>query len=582
MASCTSAQAVPDAAIVVDDGGVDTGPPPRDSGTDAGPPPLVIDRRCPGDPGCATSGDMGLAAGAARRAIAPDPSTFELLTLDVNMNRRYDPMDGDTFGDTNGDGVFDGAWMAGFGIARPATGVHTENPPWARALCLENGDTRIAFVALDVVGLFVDEVDLIRERVAELDPSIDYVTVAATHDHESRDTIGIWGVSITQTGYSEPYMSHVREQSAQAAVEACARLEPTNVENASFFLRDVDTSSEPGLQADTLRYVGDLRDPFILDDQVRVMRFVPDDGVSADGGSTIATLVNFASHAEYEGARNTIISSDYVGWMRNGIEDGAIGPDGSLHPGVGGTTVFINGALGVQIGPNSIHPASWDGTPTVDDVPRARVVGDQLAYHVLSALDAPREIDDSAELAFRSARFLVRVENTRYHLAFAAGLFGRREIFEFDPRRRVGPFNTPHLRTEIAVIDVGRAQMITSPGELDPLLFVGVAGERAHTPAGRPVVDATRVNPPDLALAPTTGHLLELARSDARDADDVWLLGLTNDFLGYFVPPFDWELATDPYLSEADGAHYEETNACGPDVWPEVQRLTRELLAWHE
>jgi hypothetical protein len=554
----------------------------RDTGTDAGPQPLVVEQYCPGSPGCETGGDMGLEAGAARLPIAPDLSMAETLTVDVNMNGEFNPEDGDEFGDTNGNGAYDAAWIAGFGVGRGATAIHEENPPWARALCLANGDTTIAFVSLDIVGLFIDEMELIRGRVAELDAAVDYVVVSSTHDHESRDTVGIWGASISDSGYSSEYMEFMREQAAQAVAMACDALEPANVENASFFLRDVDTSSADGVQTDVPRYVGDNRDPFILDDQVRVLRFTPDDGEAPDGSGTISTFVNYAAHPEYEGSRNTIISSDFAGWMRIAIEEGALGPDGVTHPGVGGTTVFVNGALGSQIGPNYIRPAEWDGTAVPDEgAASARVVGEQLGWHVLNALDAPSESNDSVELGFRRARFFLRVDNTNYHVGFSTGLFGLRELFNYDPRRPVRRgFNVPDVRTEVAVIDIGRAQMISMPGELDPLLFVGVSGDRAFTPPDEEVVDPDQPNPADLSLAPTSGYLIELAREDARAADDVWLLGCTNDFLGYFVPPFDYELGPSPYLSEAEGDHYEETNSVGPDGWPEVERLTRELLDW--
>jgi hypothetical protein len=560
------------------DAGTDTRTTP-DAGSDGGPQSFTVERSCPGSAGCEAGGDLGLEAGAARLPIAPDLSAAEVLIIDTNGNGELNEGDGDTFRDTNGNGTFDGEWIAGFGTGRGATAIHEENPPWARALVLRNGDVTLAFVALDCVGLFVDEIDLIRERVGVLVPDIDYVVVSATHDHEGRDTIGIWGASSADSGYSETYMTFLREQAAQSIAMAHASLELANVQNASFFLRDVDVSSEPGIQTDVLRYVGDNRDPFLFDDQVRVMRFVAEDGAFGDGGETISTLVNYAAHPEYQGSRNTVMSSDFAGWMRNGIEDGALGPDGEVHPGVGGTTVYINGALGVQIGPNAIHPAQWDGTAVPDEGDEAaQVVGEQLAYHVLAALDAPREELDSFPLAFRTTRFLLAVENRFYHIAFATDLFGLRELFNYDPARSVSARNQPFLRTEVAVIDMGRTQMITMPGEIDPLLFVGVEGDRAFTPEGRPVVDPDQTNPADLSMAPRTGHLLDRARDDAAAFDDVWLLGCTNDFVGYFVAPFDYELGSTPYLLEAPGDHYEETNSLGPTAWPEVARMTGELL----
>ena len=551
------------------DAGADVGPP---DGGPLGTQPLVV-RACPGSPECPSGEDVGIRAGATNRPIAP--TAFETMLVDVDGDGRYEPDEGDTFEDLDGDGTFDGVWMAGFGNARPAAAVHGENPPLANALCLENGDTRLAIVVVDVVGLFSDEVELIREEVRELDATLDYVLVAATHDHEAPDTVGVWGESVGRTGYDEDYMGYLRAQSARVVADACDALEDANVENASFFLRSVDVSSDDGIQLDVQRYVGDLRDPFILDDQVRVLRFV-----SQDGMRTISTLVNFAMHAEYEGASNSVISADVVGWLRLAVENGVLGPAGVMKPGVGGTAVFINGALGVQIGPNHIRPATWDGEPTPEANRRARVVGEQLGYHVLTALDTPTETVDSVPVGFRAAHLLVPVDNGRYHLAFAAGLFGRRALYEFDELRGLRPGNVPHLRTEIAVLDIGRAQMIATPGELDPILFVGVDNDRAFTPPGVDVVDLSRPNPPDLSLAPRSGHLLEHAREDARTADDVWLLGCANDFLGYFIPPWDWQLAARPYWEEAEGAHYEETNALAPTTWPEIERLTRELLAW--
>ncbi|MCZ7683139.1 MAG: hypothetical protein M5U28_31765 [Sandaracinaceae bacterium] len=79
-------------------------------------------------------------------------------------------------------------------------------------------------------------------------------------------------------------------------------------------------------------------------------------------------------------------------------------------------------------------------------------------------------------------------------------------------------------------------------------------------------------------MAPGPPYLRDLAR---EDADQVWLLGLTNDFLGYFIPEFDYELGPGvPYLTEAPGSHYEETNSIGQDGWPRLHDKMRQLLEW--
>lgn len=65
------------------------------------------------------------------------------------------------------------------------------------------------------------------------------------------------------------------------------------------------------------------------------------------------------------------------------------------------------------------------------------------------------------------------------------------------------------------------------------------------------------------------------------DAEQVWLLGLTGEFLGYLIPDFDYELDPGlPYIVEAPGDHCEETNSVGERGWPVVRRVLTELLAW--
>lgn len=52
--------------------------------------------------------------------------------IDANNNARYNPADGDTYTDLNNNGRFDPVWIAGFGNARAANGVHDDL--WARTI----------------------------------------------------------------------------------------------------------------------------------------------------------------------------------------------------------------------------------------------------------------------------------------------------------------------------------------------------------------------------------------------------------------------------------------------------------------
>lgn len=56
---------------------------------------------------------------------------------------------------------------------------------------------------------------------------------------------------------------------------------------------------------------------------------------------------------------------------------------------------------------------------------------------------------------------------------------------------------------------------------------------------------------------------------------------LGNDEIGYLMPPYDYKLAAvGPYVNEAEGDHYEETNSISAETWPALEALTDELLVW--
>ena len=548
------------------DSGSDTSTPDAgDAGDlDAGPPPYVIDGYCPGGTGCEAGPDGTLRVGVAKVDVTPViDATTDIQTVDVNGDGEFDPFAGDEFADNNHNGVFDGVWIAGYGNPRAASGVN--DPQWIRAVAMQNGDVTLVIAAIDCVGYFDDEVRMIRQAVSDL--GVDYLSVSATHSHESRDTVGIWGLDETQTGLDPAYMALLRDKAEEVIRAAVADMRPANIEYASFRLRD-----KPG---GMLRYVSDSRDPVIIDDEVRLLRFV-----DAGADTTIGTLINWAAHAEYSGSENQLLSSDVPYWLRQGVEEGVVDADGTTLPGLGGIAVYVNGAVGGQIGPGRLQAQTWAG----DDLPRhsrptAMAVGEQVASFVLHAFDdgSGAVRDETAALGYRAHSFLLDVQNRGYHVALLNRLFDR-GTYDWDPDRPLVPgMNEPSIKTEVAVMDVGRAQLILVPGELDPALFLG-GYDGSNTPAGTDIVDLSQTNPPDLSAAPAGPYVRDEARADA---DYVWLMGLTNDEVGYFVPDFDYQLdARNPYIDQAPGDHYEETNSVGVDAWPTVRGELSRLLGW--
>jgi len=111
---------------------------------------------------------------------------------DVDNNARYEQDKGDTYEDLNGNGKFDTYWIAGFGNRVAAQGVHDDL--WARTMVLDDGNTRLAVVAVDVIGMFHPMVIDIRKMLPE-EAGITYLVITSTHTHEAPDLLGLWGES---------------------------------------------------------------------------------------------------------------------------------------------------------------------------------------------------------------------------------------------------------------------------------------------------------------------------------------------------------------------------------------------------
>jgi hypothetical protein len=84
------------------------------------------------------------------------------------------------------------------------------------------------------------------------------------------------------------------------------------------------------------------------------------------------------------------------------------------------------------------------------------------------------------------------------------------------------------------------------------------------------LVRPSNVNQPDLEAARSGPYLKESVGGDV-----IVTVGLGHDELGYIVPSYDFKLHPDgPYLIEAEGHHYEETNSVGPQY---ITILLREI-----
>ncbi len=151
------------------------------------------------------------------------PITPEIIDTwnDMDGNAKYEPEKGDSYNDLNGNGKFDPVWIAGFHNRRPANGIHDDI--WARVMVLDDGQTRMAIVGLDVVGFLHDDIVDIRKALSD-ELNIDYTIICSTHNHEGPDLVGIWGESIFKSGVDPKYMEFVKKQTVTAIARAVANM----------------------------------------------------------------------------------------------------------------------------------------------------------------------------------------------------------------------------------------------------------------------------------------------------------------------------------------------------------------------
>lgn len=528
---------------------------------------------CPGDEGCAEN-DGPLHAGASAKVVTP-PCFEQWEDLDGNgeWSRSDEPFldcgcdqlcEGDEGwtapDDGEADGEFQAIWLAGFGNSRPANSVNDDL--WARAVVLESGETSVAIVALDVVGFFYDDVLKVRARAAELGADVDLVMVQSSHQHEGPDTLGQWGQRIGKTGVVPEYQAFLIEQAAQAVAEAAASTQP-----ATLHAGVVDTAAPFGSKG-TRNTVRDSRAPVIIEENLYTAR------LAAGDGSTIATLINWGNHPEVLSSRNTAITSDFSHYLREGVEDGVTWSDGSGTDGVGGVAVYVNGMVGGLMTPLGITVDTPDGSFGDASFEKAAALGHLVAELALQADAGATQVDD-ATVSVRAATLFLPVENFAFQAMFLIDVFDR-VIYNYDETRDIDDTNIPEVLTEVDLITVGPITMLSIPGELTPELAIGgYDGSRVNTDEDV-FIDDDNDNPPDVSQAPEGPYFHDLMGNEHN-----WIIGLGNDELGYLLPPYDYVLSESaPYLSEAPGDHYEETNSLGPQAVPILSEKVEQLITW--
>ncbi len=551
------------AALAACGGGNDAKPDARLEGFDK--PDIV----CPGGPNCKSAGDGVLMVGASKRVYTPQ--SFETYT-DENMDRQYQK--GEPFTDLNGNGVFDGVWL--FGGARAAEAVTTDVE--VRAMAFIEGDMTFVIAYVDCIGLLAGDMDIIRNdpRLAGL--GIDHIILGATHAHDAPDTVGLWGPDLSTTGREDFVIQSIYDNAVAAITEAVQTAKPAQLVIATDKLVDTNLTAPEWNQ--------DIRDPIIYDPTITIARFVD----ASNPTSTIGTLVNWADHPEvahFDSSVPASITAHYPHWLRDHVENGVKTTD-SIYAttdlaGLGGVTLFVQGALGGQIGSlRGTAPPGPGGTPiTKTSSAMDQALGTNAAARALTALQTSGETVTDLPLSMVSATYAARVENNGFQLAFLIHVLGPHKLEGYDPDQPVDSVaNCPWIPLRATYLQIGPIGIVTAPGELHPELWVG--GYDGSWSWGWPLINHTTApNQPDFTMAPQPPYMRDLVL--AHDGVKYPILaGLGEDYVGYIVPAYNYVLSpTNPYLSEADGDHYEETYSLSPLVEQQAVHPILQLLQYH-
>lgn len=303
-------------------------------------------------------------------------------------------------------------YMAGYDSNRRSTGVHDDL--WARAVVLKSDSQVLAIASVDLMAFPYVYVKRVREIVKSV--PAESILIAATHDHSAPDVVGLWGPKEGESGVDKAYVDSLVQTVAQVIEQAAGAMKPATIRYAAGDL--------PGVSKN-------VNVAEILDTGIAALQ------VAGEDTKPIATLVNFACHAEI--MQNTRITADFPNWLYQRVEEKA-----------GGVALFVNGAQGGMITAN-IENIYQKGQDNWDD---AAKIGNSIADKALEILAAVNPAQNPA-IVFKTNPLLVPLENQRFNAAIEAGI--------------LPDFREDHnVRTEIAAGTIGRAEFVTIPGEAFP------------------------------------------------------------------------------------------------------------------
>ena len=328
-------------------------------------------------------------------------------------------------------------YLAGFGRNRRAVSVHDEL--FARVLALVSGDECVVVAALDLVGLGRRYCGKIGERVGVK------TLIACTHTHHGPDTIGLWGPDETTSGVDTVYPE-------RHGIFDMTCLEEAVVATILEALRDLQVARLRSTSTVVAGIARNARDEEILDQELTCLQFC-----RPDSDRPLVTWLTYPCHPEVLWDENPHISSDYIGPLRDCVEQAT-----------GAPCLATVGALGGMMTPN------MPGHTFAD----ADAMGTTLGRAALSALAGIEPIP-AERLQFAGREFAIPLTNPIFRVAAQLGVI---DNVADEAGEVITEANLIRLGAEPGV------WLATAPGELLPKLGLTAKDEMRRAGAATAAV----------------------------------------------------------------------------------------------
>jgi LmbE family N-acetylglucosaminyl deacetylase len=312
--------------------------------------------------------------------------------------------------DLNGD--FGDFYMAGYHTLEAPRVTGIRDPLHVRVMVLSDGNTKIALISLEIVGMLLEFGNQVRNRLEAYGYSHRNVFVFATHTHAGSDTLGLYGPIIGKSGINKRYILFMLEKIVDAVYEAEKNMVPVGIYHSYSTREDL---------------IVNFRNPEMLDGSLHLLKFKSSE-------SLVGIWWTFTAQPEITNRANRQISADYPGLV-----------SGMIEKEFGGVALFGLGLCGAQSPIYCEHGYE-----------KLFLYADELFKEIKKIFSEEKKLETSP-IEIRYRKVLLPLTNANFKLLIDIGLFPlERQLIE------------DKIPTIITKIRIGKLHFINLPGEPFP------------------------------------------------------------------------------------------------------------------